>query len=349
MRKIPSSEITPEHIYLSRRRFLKGATAWAAGILALGACARPTDDVGPVVVPPADVKLPEALRKVTSVVVPGRTDELGNPVTTLDRVSTYGNYYEFTRNRMQVAQATANFVPVPAHIEVGGLVRNPRVYDLDALRRFGEEERIYRLRCIECWAMVVPWAGFPLHRLLAEVEPTSDARYIRFESVYDPEHMPGQRIGTHEGVPITPETTGMGAGAVAPYTWPYVEALRIEEAMHDLTLLAIGMYGRALTMVNGAPVRLVVPWKYAFKSIKAITRIDLVAERPATFWNTAIPSEYGFNGNVNPEVPHPRWAQDKEARYRGVCPERIVDSLMFNGYADEVASLYEGVDLREDF
>jgi sulfoxide reductase catalytic subunit YedY len=197
--------------------------------------------------------------------------------------------------------------------------------------------------------MVIPWLGFPLHRLLEVVEPLPEARFVRFESISDPDQMPGQRPGAYAESDGTGGMGGMGGAVENPYTWPYAEGLRLDEAMHDLTLLATGMYGQPLAPVNGAPIRVVVPWKYAFKSIKALTRIDLEAEQPRTFWNSAIPEEYGFYGNVNPDVPHPRWEQIKEVRYRGACPEPIVPTVMFNGYGDQVAHLYDGMDLRVHF
>jgi methionine sulfoxide reductase catalytic subunit len=208
----------------------------------------------------------------------------------------------------------------------GGLVRNPRTFDLDDLRAFGVEERIYRMRCVEAWSMVIPWLGFPLSRLLNQVEPTSGAKYVRFETLFDPEQMPGQRSG--------------------PYEWPYVEGLRLDEAMHDLTILSTGLYGRELLPQNGAPIRLVVPWKYGLKSIKSIVKINLVEDMPVSLWMAAAPREYGFYANVNPDVPHPRWSQATERRI-GENGRR--DTLLFNGYEEEVAPLYAGMDLRKDF
>jgi sulfoxide reductase catalytic subunit YedY len=200
------------------------------------------------------------------------------------------------------------------------------VYDIDDLLKFGQEERIYRMRCVEGWSMVIPWLGFPLSRLLDEVEPDSTARYVRFETLYDPDQMPGQRS--------------------RGYPWPYVEGLRLDEAMHDLTILATGLYGDDLPSQNGAPIRLVAPWKYGFKNIKSIVRIDLVEEMPISLWMRASAREYGFYANVNPEVPHPRWSQATERRI-GELQRR--DTLMFNGYGEQVAHLYEGMDLRANF
>jgi len=194
------------------------------------------------------------------------------------------------------------------------------------LRRFDAEERIYRLRCVETWSMVIPWLGFPLHKLLQQVEPLAEAKYVRFETLYDPEQMPGQKSDWYE--------------------WPYVEGLRLDEAMHDLTLLATGLYGKELAPQNGAPIRLVVPWKYGFKSIKSIVKIDLVAEQPESLWMKASPEEYGFYANVNPSVPHPRWSQATERR---IGELRRRKTLLFNGYEAEVAHLYAGMDLEVNF
>ena len=209
---------------------------------------------------------------------------------------------------------------------VDGLVDNPGTYSVDDLiSRFTEEERVYRMRCVEAWSMVIPWLGFPLRKLLNEVRPTSQAQYVRFTSLLDPERMPGQG----------------GSG----FSWPYVEGLRLDEAMHDLTILSTGLYGRRLLPQNGAPLRLVVPWKYGFKSVKSIVRIELTDSQPVSFWMASGPNEYGFYANVNPEVDHPRWSQKTERRI-GDFGRR--DTVLFNGY-DEVAPLYAGLDLRKDF
>jgi sulfoxide reductase catalytic subunit YedY len=208
-------------------------------------------------------------------------------------------------------------------VEVSGLVNNPKTYGIeDLLSKFTQEERIYRLRCVEAWSMVIPWTGFTLSSLLKEVEPTSDAKYVRFETVHRPEEMPGQNS------PF--------------YPWPYQEGLRLDEAMHDLTILATGLYGEPMPNQNGAPIRIVVPWKYGFKSIKSITKIELIAEQPGTLWSMVGPNEYGFYSNVNPEVSHPRWSQASERRI-GEINRR--PTLMFNGYAEQVANLYADMDL----
>jgi len=319
--EIPSSEITPEHVYLSRRTFMKGAAA--AGAAALLAACRPggagqTAPVGRAPVQGVDL---------TPGAVSAAIDELGDPLNTFRDIVNYNNYYEFTTDKQDVAQLAANFRTSPWEVEVGGLVRNPGVYSVDDLRRrFDQEERIYRLRCVEAWSMVIPWVGFPLRKLLEVVEPTAEAQYVRFETLYDPEQMPGQRSRWYE--------------------WPYVEGLRLDEARHDLTLLATGLYGRDLLPQSGAPVRLVVPWKYGFKSIKSIVKIDLVAAPPTSLWMAAAPNEYGFYANVNPTVPHPRWSQASERRI-GELGRR--DTLLFNGYAAQVAALYAGMDLRRNF
>jgi sulfoxide reductase catalytic subunit YedY len=203
-------------------------------------------------------------------------------------------------------------------------VQKPKTFDVnELLQKFDQEERIYRLRCVEGWSMVIPWLGFPLSRLLKDAEPMSQAKYVRFETLFDPQQMPGQKSGW--------------------YTWPYVEGLRLDEAMHDLTILSTGLYGKTLLPQNGAPLRLVVPWKYGFKSIKSIVRIDLVEDMPTSLWMAAAPNEYGFYSNVNPDVPHPRWSQASERRIGEAGRRR---TLPFNGYAEEVASLYEGMDLK---
>jgi sulfoxide reductase catalytic subunit YedY len=252
------------------------------------------------------------------------TDELGDQLTSFEAITNYTNYYEFTTSKEGVAYLAQDFKTSPWTVEVGGLVHKPKTFDTDDLLKFPQEERIYRLRCVEAWSMVIPWLGFPLAKLLEEVEPMSKARYVRFETLYDPDQMPGQKR--------------------AGYNWPYVEGLRMDEAMHDLTILATGLYGKALLPQNGAPVRLVVPWKYGFKSIKSIVKIDLVEEMPVSLWMASAPHEYGFYANVNPDVPHPRWSQATERRI-GEIKRR--ETLLFNGYSEEVAHLYEDLDLTE--
>jgi sulfoxide reductase catalytic subunit YedY len=311
VKKIPSSEITPESLYLSRRRFMTGAGALAIGAL-LSACGSEPAAVDPDPAPTS---------------VSAETDELGDRLNSFEAITTYNNYYEFSTDKQAVARLSQDFRTSPWEVEVGGLVKKPQTFAMeDLLTMFDQEERIYRLRCVEAWSMVIPWNGFPLHKLLAEVEPEAEAKYVRFETIYDPDQMPGQRSGW--------------------YNWPYVEGLRLDEAMHDLTLMSTGLYGKQLLPQNGAPLRLVVPWKYGFKSIKSIVRIDLVDTMPVSLWMAAAPSEYGFYANVNPEVAHPRWSQASERRI-GEFQRR--PTLMFNGYAEEVASLYEGMDLRVNY
>jgi len=311
---IKPSDITPEQVYLSRRRFMTGVGALAASALALSACGTGQSNSAA-----ADVDEAELL-------VSAATDELGAKLNSFEAITNFNNYYEFTTDKERVARLAEGFVTSPWTVQVGGLVNKPQTYDLDDWRRFTQQERIYRLRCVEGWSMVIPWLGFPLHQLLKEVEPTSAAKYVRFETSYDPEQLPGQKSPW--------------------YNWPYVEGLRLDEAMHDLTILATGLYGRELLTQNGAPLRLVVPWKYGFKSIKSIVKIDLVEEMPVSLWMAAAPHEYGFYANVNPAVPHPRWSQATERRIGN--PGRQA-TLPFNGYADQVAQLYAGMDLKVNY
>ncbi|MBK8433171.1 MAG: protein-methionine-sulfoxide reductase catalytic subunit MsrP [Chloroflexi bacterium] len=322
-RTIPSSEITPEHIYLSRRQFMAGAAVLTAST-ALAACAAPSTEVVETAVPPT---LAPGAPTAAPPQSQATADELGAPLTDYDTITTYNNYYEFSIDKGEVAPLAQGFRTNPWQIEVGGMVNKPGIYDMDDLRgKFDQEERIYRLRCVEAWSMVIPWNGFSLAKLLAEVEPTAEARYVRFETLLDPEQMPGQKSRW--------------------YSWPYVEGLRLDEAMHDLTLLATGLYGRDLAPQNGAPIRLVVPWKYGFKSIKSIVKIELTNVMPTSLWMDAAPNEYGFYANVNPEVSHPRWSQSTERRI-GEFSRR--ETLKFNGYEEEVAHLYADMDLRKHF
>ncbi len=309
---VPSSEITPKSLYLSRRDWLKAMGIVSAAAL-LAAC------------------LPQRGQTPLETEAgggsgPAPSDELGDPANTFDEITHYNNYYEFSTDKQAVNPLSANFRAAPWAVEVGGLVHKPKTYSLEDLLRFEQVERVYRLRCVEAWSMVIPWTGFELNRLLAEVEPMTGARYVKFTALYDPEQFPGQRS------PF--------------YPWPYTEGLRLDEAMHRLTLIATGLYGEVLPNPNGAPLRLVVPWKYGFKSIKAIVRIELTEEQPATLWNTIAPHEYGFYSNVNPQVDHPRWSQRTERRI-GELGRR--ETLMFNGYGEEVASLYAGMDLRVNY
>ena len=319
MKNIKSSEITPEHIYLNKREFLKSLGVVSASALVLAACKGQTTPT-PQPTTLETLAIPTSTTRITQ-------DELGDPLTSYEAITNYNNFYEFSLDKEAVARLSKDFVTSPWSVSVGGLVNNPKTYDIDDLRtQFTQQDRIYRLRCVEAWSMVIPWVGFPLAEILKEVEPTSNARYVRFETVYAPEQMPGQESGW--------------------FDWPYVEGLRLDEAMHDLTILATGLYGKSLEPQNGAPVRLVVPWKYGFKSIKSIVKIDLVEEMPKSLWMEAAPREYGFYANVNPEVNHPRWSQASERRI-GESGRR--ETLMFNGYADEVAYLYDGMDLSVNY
>jgi len=302
---IKSSEITPYSHYLSRRDFLKTAGVLTGSVI-LSACTPNTQETSP---PQTDAT--------------GKTDEFGDPLTAFDDVTHYNNYYEFSENKEAVVPLSKDFKTNPWTIEVYGLVNHPKTYGIeDILANFTQEERIYRLRCVEGWSMVIPWTGFSLANLLKEVEPASDAKFVRFETILRHEEMKGQ--GNRF------------------YPWPYEEGLRLDEAMHDLTLLSTGVYGIPLPTQNGAPIRLVVPWKYGFKSIKAIVKIELTSTQPSTFWKTVSPKEYGFYSNVNPNHPHPRWLQSTERRI-GELNRR--PTLLFNGYADQVVHLYEGMDL----
>ncbi|OGO39120.1 MAG: mononuclear molybdenum enzyme YedY [Chloroflexi bacterium RBG_16_56_8] len=307
-----SSEITPYHLYLSRRDFLKAAGI-VSGAALLAACAPKATET---------VQAPEDQPQAN-----GRTDELGDAVNSFEDITNYNNYYEFSTDKQAVNPLSVDFTTHPWTVEVSGLVNNPKAYAIEDLQqKFQHEERIYRLRCVEAWSMVIPWYGFTLASLLKEVQPSSDAKYVRFETVQRPEEMPGQKS------PF--------------YPWPYQEGLRLDEAMNDLTMLATGMYGLDMPKPDGAPIRLVAPWKYGFKSIKAIVKIELVSEQPATLWSSVGPNEYGFYSNVNPERPHPRWSQASERRI-GELGRR--PTLMFNGYAEQVGHLYEGMDLMQNY
>ena len=330
---VKSSEITPEPLYLSRRQFMKVAGAAigsvAAGVL-LAAC-KPSPSEQPTLqsTNPTGQPTPEVTRvSVTPLpALTASTDELGNPLNSFDDITNYNNFYEFTTSKTDVINKASKFQTYPWQVEVGGLVHNPKTYAVeDLLNRFVQKERVYRLRCVEAWSMVIPWVGFELADLLKEVEPMTSAKYVGFETLFDRTRMPGQRDGS--------------------YPWPYTEGLRLDEAMHRLTILGTGLYGKPLPAEDGAPIRLVVPWKYGFKSIKTIVKIELVEQQPATFWNTISPQEYGFYSNVNPEVDHPRWSQKSERRI-GDSGRR--ETLMFNGYAGEVESLYAGMNLVKDY
>jgi sulfoxide reductase catalytic subunit YedY len=309
---LPRSEITPHGLYIRRRRFLElGAAAGAAAIVA--AITRSSEAA------------PVAGRKLDGVKPgPYATDEKRTPVKD---VTGYNNFYEFGTDKGDPEANAHTLTTRPWTLDVGGEVAKPQTIDVDTLMGwFPLEERIYRMRCVEAWSMVIPWIGFPLGKLLERVEPTPRAKYVAFTSLLRPEEMPGQKR--------------------AVLDWPYREGLRLDEAMNPLAILAVGLYGQVLPNQNGAPLRLVVPWKYGFKGIKSIVKIRLVAEEPLTTWNVMAPQEYGFYANVNPEVDHPRWSQATERR---IGEFRRRKTLKFNGYEDLVAAMYQGMDLRKNF
>jgi len=320
---IKSSEITDQRVYLNRRLFMRGAVL-AGSVTATGLLYRKLNP------PPAIV---EERPKIAGLVKPP-TDEaiqggfkVNEPLTSFEDITNYNNFYEFSTEKRSVAEEARGFVTRPWAVEVGGLAGKPKVFDLDDLLTLApQEERIYRHRCVEGWSMVIPWAGFPLAALLKQVEPLSSARYAAFQTLLDPKRMPNQNTGVLD--------------------WPYVEGLRLDEAMNPLAILATGMYGQTMPPQDGAPIRLVVPWKYGFKSIKSIVKIMLVADQPPTTWNIQSPNEYGFYSNVNPNVDHPRWSQRMEHRI-GEFGSR--PTLLFNGYAEQVGHLYEGMDLRVNY
>ncbi len=332
--EIRSSEITPERIYMNRRRFVGRAAKLAAAAAvspSLLACdpspgrseelggAGPSDDTGG-----SGARQSSGIQERDWSVVRSELDE---PLTPYEDVTSYNNFYEFGTDKADPARNAHTLRPRPWSIAVEGEVARPGVHDLeDFVSPHRLEDRVYRLRCVEAWSMVIPWRGFPLAGLIRRVEPTSKARFVEFTTLYDPEQMPGQRRGVLE--------------------WPYVEGLRLDEAMHPLALLATGVYGRDLPNQNGAPLRLVVPWKYGFKSIKSIVRLRFTEKMPPTAWAVAAPREYGFYANVNPDVDHPRWSQARERRL-GELRKR--PTLMFNGYAEQVAQLYAGMDLSRSF
>jgi methionine sulfoxide reductase catalytic subunit len=320
---IKSSEITDKKVYLNRRLFIRAA-ALAGTTAATGLLYRQLNP------PPAVV---EKRAKIADVVTTAPADAansgftVNEKLTPLVDITNYNNFYEFDSNKRAVAAAARGFITRPWTVSVEGLVNKPKVYDIDDLLKTAPaEERIYRHRCVEGWSMIIPWVGFPLAALLKQVEPLSSARYVAFQTLYDPKRMP------------YPASSGLD--------WPYVEGLRLDEALHPLTILASGLYGETMPPQDGAPLRLVVPWKYGFKGIKSIVKIKLVDSEPPTTWNLATPNEYGFYSNVNPEVNHPRWSQADEQR---IGEFRRRPTLMFNGYGPQVAQLYAGMDLRRNF
>lgn len=309
--RFKSSEITPYDVYLSRRAFMFGtaATALALGVGDAAAQA-----------PPSGAPL-----KAT----PNPAYKLEDANTPLKDVTSYNNFYEFGVNKEDPARLAGTLKPRPWSVKVDGLVQKPQTIDIEEILKMAPlEERVYSLRCVEAWSMIIPWIGFPLATLLKRVEPTSQAKYVEFTTLVDPEQFPGQKKGLF---------------AFAALDWPYIEGLRLDEAMHPLTLLTVGLYGQVLPNQNGAPIRIVIPWKYGFKSAKSIVRIRLTDTEPKTAWNKTAPQEYGFYSNVNPTVDHPRWTQATERR---IGEFRRRKTLMFNGY-DQVASLYTGMDLKK--
>jgi len=310
-KEIRSDEITPRDLYLNRRQFIVAASAATAGAL-LGRFDAPFS-------PPAAI----AGEKLNNIKKSSySTAEKQN---SFKDITHYNNFYELGTNKEDPAENAKYLTTRPWTVAVEGEVKKPKTYDIDALMKLAPlEERIYRMRCVEAWSMVIPWVGFPLSSLIKLAEPTGNAKFVQFVTLHDPKRMPGQRL------PIM--------------QWPYVEGLRLDEAAHPLTILSVGLYGEVLPAQNGAPIRLVVPWKYGFKSIKSIVKIRFVEKQPPASWNLMQPQEYGFYSNVNPEVDHPRWSQATERRIGEFLRRK---TLMFNGYGEQVASLYSGMDLKK--
>jgi methionine sulfoxide reductase catalytic subunit len=310
--RLPWSEVTPERLYLDRRSFMAGATALLFAPSAVSAAA------------PAE---PAAL-----AAKPNPTYKQADPPTKYESAISYNNFYEFGVNKEDPERLAGSLRPRPWKVQVDGLVKKPKTFDVEELLHLEPlEERTYALRCVEGWSMIIPWIGYSLAALLRRVEPTGEAKYVEFTTLRDPEQFPGQKSSL------------FNFGSI---DFPYVEGLRLDEAMHPLALLTVGMYGRVLPNQNGAPIRVIVPWKYGFKSAKSIVRIRLVSAEPRTAWNKAAPNEYGFYSNVNPKVDHPRWSQATERR---IGEFRRRPTLPFNGYADQVASLYAGMDLKKNY
>jgi len=313
---IKPAEITPRDVYLNRRQFMK--TGAAAAVTAGAAIA------GMDLLEPAAA---QALEKIPNVKKSSfSTTEKTNA---LKDITTYNNFYELGVDKGDPAENAKYLTTKPWSIEVEGAVKKPKTYSVEDIMKLAPlEERIYRLRCVEAWSMVIPWIGFPLSALINQVEPTNNAKYIQFVTLLDPKRMPGQQKSIFGNV----------------LEWPYVEGLRMDEAMHPLAIISVGLYGEVLPAQNGAPLRLVVPWKYGFKSIKSIVKVRFIEKQPPTSWNLQAPQEYGFYSNVNPEVDHPRWSQATERRIGEFLRRK---TLMFNGYSDQVASMYTGMDLRK--
>ena len=311
---IPYSEITQKRDYMDRRGFLK-----AAGLAGVGLAA------GKLM---ADMAYPQSAMAATKLQF--KKSDLsthGEELTPLKDITTYNNFYEFGTDKEDPSKEAKNFRTSPWTVSLEGLVKKPQKFDIAAITKLAPlEERVYRMRCVEGWSMVIPWIGIPLSAVIKATDPLPKAKYVAFETLYDPSQMPGQKQGYLQ--------------------WPYTEGLRMDEAMNQLTILAVGIYGESLPNQDGAPIRLVVPWKYGFKGIKSIVKIKFVENQPATAWNIAAPSEYGFYSNVNPEVDHPRWSQASERR---IGEFRRRKTLMFNGYGDFVASMYSGMDLKKNY
>jgi sulfoxide reductase catalytic subunit YedY len=307
--RVPENEATPESVYFSRRELLRAAVAAGTGALILGPSG---------ILRAEDAKSPYPSKR-------NEKYKLDRPISAEAQATGFNNFYEFTTNKGAVKDTVSLFNPEPWKVEVGGLCAKPRTFDLDDLRKFDHEERLYRHRCVETWAMAVPWTGFPIAKLLEKVEPKAEAKFLRFVSFNRPEECPGMK-------------------EEAKYPWPYFEGLTMEEAKNELALFVTGIYGKKLPKQNGAPIRVVTPWKYGYKSAKSIVKIELVAAKPETFWHKAYPEEYGFFSNVNPKVPHPRWSQAAE-RMIGTGVRH--DTLPYNGYEDLVAGLYKDMKLEK--
>jgi sulfoxide reductase catalytic subunit YedY len=330
----PSSEITPERVYHGRRAFLRDAAAYLGASAVIGGGlwglvrrgSRADAPPPPVDAPPLPGLAGGGVEDAGGP--PAKSAySVDEPRTPYDDVTTYNNYYELGLDKSDPAENAGTLRPRPWTVRVEGLVKKPLTVDIDTLVRWAPlEERVYRMRCVEAWSMVIPWLGFPLAELVRRAEPLGNAKYVAFETLYDPKQLPGQKR--------------------AVLDWPYVEGLRLDEATHPLALLAVGLYGRSLPGQNGAPLRLVVPWNYGFKGIKSIVAVRFTEREPKTTWNAAAPGEYGFYANVNPSVDHPRWSQATERRIGELSRCK---TLPFNGYASEVASLYSGMDLRSRF
>jgi sulfoxide reductase catalytic subunit YedY len=321
--KILNREITPPAVYFNRRNFIRTGIL-AASAVATGAVYRTLNPVGRGKIQTAKIEGVTQPPATTNGASGFHVDE---PMTSVEDITHYNNYYEFSTDKERVATVSEHFQTKGWQVSVEGLVNKPKVFGLDDLLKISPpEERVYRMRCVEGWSMVIPWVGFLFSKLLNAVEPLSSAKYVAFETLLDPARMPGQRSDV--------------------LNWPYIEGLRMDEAMHPLTILASGLYGQALPPQDGAPVRLVIPWKYGFKGIKSIVKIKLVGTQPRTTWNEAAPDEYGFYANVNPHVDHPRWSQATEQRI-GQSGRR--PTLMFNGYEEQVGHLYAGMNLRKNF